>query len=46
MVELIKTENKREIFISNQIKKFAINGLYGFNTIILIGMGSSFGIFN
>jgi len=46
VVELIKTENKREIFISNQIKKFAINGLYGFNTIILIGMGRRLGIFN
>ena len=48
MVELIKTENKNEpeISISNQIKKFAISGLYGFNTIILIGMGRRLGIFN
>ncbi|NVM19055.1 MAG: class I SAM-dependent methyltransferase [Candidatus Lokiarchaeota archaeon] len=48
MVELIKTENKSkpEVSISNQIKKFAINGLYGFNTIILIGMGRRLGIFN
>ncbi len=48
MVELIKTENKSkpEISISNQIKKFAINGLYGFNTILLIGMGRRLGIFN
>ncbi len=47
-MELIKTENtsKPEISISNQIKKFAINGLYGFNTIILIGMGRRLGIFN
>jgi len=28
------------------MKKFAINGLYGFNTIILIGMGRRLGIFN
>ncbi|MFX1504308.1 MAG: hypothetical protein ACFFDH_25330, partial [Promethearchaeota archaeon] len=48
MVELIKIENegKPEITIGNQIKKFAINGLYGFNTIILIGMGRRLGIFN
>ncbi|MFX1311327.1 MAG: class I SAM-dependent methyltransferase [Promethearchaeota archaeon] len=48
MVKLIITENKNntEISIKNQIKKFAINGLYGFNTIILIGMGRRLGIFN
>ena len=48
MVELIKTENnnKPEITIKNQIKKFVINGLYGFNTILLIGMGRRLGIFN
>ncbi|MFX0105571.1 MAG: class I SAM-dependent methyltransferase [Candidatus Hodarchaeota archaeon] len=48
MVKLINSENKSkaEISISNQIKKFAINGLYGFNTIILIGMGRRLGIFN
>lgn len=48
MVKSIKTENKSkpEITISNQIKKFAINGLYGFNTVILIGMGRRLGIFN
>ena len=45
---LIKTENNNntEISISSQIKKFAINGLYGFNTILLIGMGRRLGIFN
>ncbi|MFX1378156.1 MAG: class I SAM-dependent methyltransferase [Promethearchaeota archaeon] len=48
MVKLIKNENesKLEITISNQIKRFAINGLYGFNTVILIGMGRRLGIFN
>lgn len=48
MVGIIKAENKSkpEISISNQIKKFAINGLYGFNTILLIGMGRRLGIFN
>ncbi len=47
-MELIKSENKNnhEISINSQIKKFAINGLYGFNTIILIGMGRRLGIFN
>ncbi|MFX1387153.1 MAG: class I SAM-dependent methyltransferase [Promethearchaeota archaeon] len=47
-MKLIKPESnsKPEISISNQIKKFAINGLYGFNTIILIGMGRRLGIFN
>ena len=48
MVKLVITEykNNPEISIRNQIKKFAINGLYGFNTIILIGMGRRLGIFN
>ncbi|MFX1411396.1 MAG: class I SAM-dependent methyltransferase [Promethearchaeota archaeon] len=48
MVELITTEkeNEPEISMRDQIKKFAINGLYGFNTIILIGMGRRLGIFN
>lgn len=47
-MKIIKTEkkNNHEISIKNQIKKFAINGLYGFNTIILIGMGRRLGIFN
>ncbi|MFX1593900.1 MAG: class I SAM-dependent methyltransferase [Promethearchaeota archaeon] len=47
-MKLIKTESnsKSEISISSQIKKFAINSLYGFNTIILIGMGRRLGIFN
>ncbi|MFW9972098.1 MAG: class I SAM-dependent methyltransferase [Candidatus Odinarchaeota archaeon] len=47
-MKFIKTEkeNNSEISIGNQIKKFAINGLYGFNTIILIGMGRRLGIFN
>lgn len=47
-MKLIKTDNKinPEISIKDQIKKFAINGLYGFNTIILIGMGRRLGIFN
>jgi len=48
MVKSIKTEkeNNSEVSINTQIKKFAINGLYGFNTIILIGMGRRLGIFN
>jgi SAM-dependent methyltransferase len=48
MVKLIIPENtsKSVISISDQIKKFVINGLYGFNTIILIGMGRRLGIFN
>jgi SAM-dependent methyltransferase len=47
-VELITLDNKNkpEITINNQIKKFAINGLYGFNTILLIGMGRRLGIFD
>ncbi|MFX0041008.1 MAG: class I SAM-dependent methyltransferase [Promethearchaeota archaeon] len=47
-MKLIKTENKNntEISINDQTKKFAINGLYGFNRIILIGMGRRLGIFN
>ncbi|MFX1573375.1 MAG: class I SAM-dependent methyltransferase [Promethearchaeota archaeon] len=49
MVKLIiaeKNNNNPEISIRNQIKKFAIDSLYGFNTIILIGMGRRLGIFN
>ncbi|MFX1587329.1 MAG: class I SAM-dependent methyltransferase [Promethearchaeota archaeon] len=47
-MKYIKTENNRkpEISIRSQIKKIAINGLYGFNTIMLIGMGRRLGIFN
>ncbi|MFX0043591.1 MAG: class I SAM-dependent methyltransferase [Candidatus Hodarchaeota archaeon] len=45
---MITSENKKEseITVKDQIKKFAINGLSGFNTIILIGMGRRLGIFN
>ncbi|MFX1390895.1 MAG: class I SAM-dependent methyltransferase [Promethearchaeota archaeon] len=44
---MIKNKNnKPEISIKDQIKKFALNGLYGFNTIILIGMGRRLGIFD
>jgi len=39
-------QESTEITIKDQIKKFAINGLYGFNSIILIGMGRRLGIFN
>ncbi|MFX1267256.1 MAG: class I SAM-dependent methyltransferase [Promethearchaeota archaeon] len=35
-----------DISIKDQIKKLAINSLYGFNTIILIGMGRKLGIFD
>ncbi|MFX0059815.1 MAG: class I SAM-dependent methyltransferase [Candidatus Hodarchaeota archaeon] len=44
----ISTHNHKRIDISlkDQIKKFAINSLYGFNTIILIGMGRKLGIFD
>ncbi|MFX1499712.1 MAG: hypothetical protein ACFFDH_01965, partial [Promethearchaeota archaeon] len=48
MVKLVITENnnKAEYSIRGQTKKFAIDSLYGFNTIILIGMGRRLGIFN
>ncbi|MFX1493585.1 MAG: class I SAM-dependent methyltransferase [Promethearchaeota archaeon] len=39
-------QNGLEVSIKDQIKKFAINSLYGFNTIILIGMGRKLGIFD
>jgi len=47
-VEKISRNNQEgaEISIKDQIKKFAINCLYGFNTIILIGMGRKLGIFD
>jgi len=46
-VENITRNNQdgAEISIKDQIKKFAITSLYGFNTIILIGMGCKLGIF-
>jgi len=46
-VEKITRNNQDavEISIKDQIKKFAITSLYGFNTIILIGMGRKLGIF-
>ncbi|MFX0006925.1 MAG: class I SAM-dependent methyltransferase [Promethearchaeota archaeon] len=48
MVKGILKQNKNEsdILLKEQIKKFGINSLYGFNTIILIGMGRRLGIFN
>lgn len=39
-------QDNAEFSIKDQIKKFAINSLYGFNTIILIGMGRKLGIFD
>ncbi len=47
-MELISTrsQNRKEISIKDQIKKFGINSLYGFNTIILIGMGRKLGVFD
>jgi hypothetical protein len=42
----INNQDGAEISIKDQIKKFAINSLYGFNTIILIGMGRKLGIFD
>jgi len=47
-VEKISSNNQdnAEISIKDQIKKFAINSLYGFDTIILIGMGRKLGIFD
>ncbi len=47
-MEKISRNNQEgaKISIKDQIKKFAINSLYGFNTIILIGMGRKLGIFD
>ncbi len=38
-------QDRSELSIKAQIKKFAITSLYGFNTIILIGMSRKLGIF-
>ena len=48
MVRIIskRNQNRKEISFKEQIKKFGINSLYGFNTIILIGMGRKLGIFD
>jgi len=47
-VDKILKNNRDNVRISikDQIKKFAINSLNGFNTIIIIGMGRKLGIFD
>ena len=47
-MERILKRNQVEIEVSmnDQIKKFGIDSLYGFNIIILIGIGRRLGIFN
>ncbi|MFX1497662.1 MAG: class I SAM-dependent methyltransferase [Promethearchaeota archaeon] len=42
----MKMDTERTITLKDQIKRFAIESLYGFNTIILIGMGRKLGIFD
>jgi SAM-dependent methyltransferase len=42
----MKNNIEGDITLKDQIKKFAIESLYGFNTIILIGMGRKLGIFD
>jgi len=42
----MKNKIEGDITVREQIKKFAIESLYGFNTIILIGMGRKLGIFD
>lgn len=42
----MKNEIEGDITLRDQIKKFAIESLFGFNTIILIGMGRRLGIFD
>lgn len=37
---------ENEVTLKDQMKKFLIKGLYGFNTIILVGMGRRLGIFD
>ncbi|MFW9773524.1 MAG: methyltransferase domain-containing protein, partial [Candidatus Thorarchaeota archaeon] len=42
----MKINTERTITLKDQIKRFAIESLYGFNIIILIGMGRKLGIFD
>jgi len=40
------SQNEKEVTISEQMKKFLIKGFYGFNTILLYGLGRRLGIFD
>ena len=41
-----QNENEKEITIRDQMKKFLIKGLYGFNTVLTFGLGRRIGIFD
>ena len=40
------SEEKKEITLKEQLKKFAVKGMYGYQTVLLIGLGRRLGIFN
>ncbi|MFW9969905.1 MAG: class I SAM-dependent methyltransferase [Candidatus Odinarchaeota archaeon] len=43
---MMQNQDKKEISIKDQMKKFLIKGFYGFNTIICFGIGKRLGIFD
>lgn len=46
VIILNQTEDKHEITIKEQIKKFAIKSMVGFQTVMIYGIGRQLGIFN
>lgn len=46
VIMLNQTEDKPEITIKEQLKKFAIKGMIGFQTVMIYGIGRQLGIFN
>lgn len=40
------SEEKKEITLKEQLKRFAVKGMYGYQTVLLIGLGRRLGIFN
>ena len=46
MIVLNQTENEPEITMKEQLKKFAIKSMAGFQTVMIYGIGKQLGIFN
>ena len=39
-------QKKNEVTVKEQIKKFAIKSMYGFQTVLVFGIGRKLGIFD
>lgn len=46
MIVLNQTENEPEVTMKEQLKKFAIKSMAGFQTVMIYGVGRQLGIFN